>query len=113
MGLYAPAAGYALIKTLELPTVDAQGMKWSRGGKWLAVWDTPSLGYKVHIYTAGGQLYRTYSGDYYDDGMVGLGLRTIEWSPNGEFCAIGGWDDSVTLLRTTTVRYYFLELFRT
>ncbi|KWU41257.1 hypothetical protein RHOSPDRAFT_37203 [Rhodotorula sp. JG-1b] len=29
---------------------------------------------------------------------VGLGIRTVEWHPNGEYLAIGGWDGKVRIL---------------
>lgn len=101
------AGTYALIRTTTLPTTDAQGLKWSADGRWMAVWDTPSIGYKVHIYTADGHLYRTYSGDDDDDddgnGLQGLGVKSLEWSPRGDYLVVGGHDRRVTLLTTRTV----------
>ena len=94
---------YEVLKSFSPPTVDAQGLKWSPDGKWLAVWDTASTGYKVFIYTADGHLYRSYAGDYFDDEFKGLGVKTIEWSPNGDFLAIGGYEQFITLLSTRTV----------
>jgi hypothetical protein len=93
---------YAVVKAVVLPTVDAQGLKWSVDGRWIAIWDAPSMGYKVHIYTADGHLYRTYSG-YEVDGLQGLGVKSLEWSPRGDYLAIGGHDRRVTLLSTKTV----------
>jgi hypothetical protein len=61
--------------------VDAQGLKWSPDGRWLAVWDSASSGYKVFIYTPDGHLYRTYTGT--ENGFNGLGVKIIEWSPKG------------------------------
>lgn len=29
------------------------------------------------------------------DSFVGLGIRTVKWSPSGEYLAIGGWDGKV------------------
>ncbi len=100
--LHAPGS-YAVLKSFVLPTTDARGLMWSPNGKWLALWDMPNTGYKVLIYTADGNLYRTYSGDYYDEGLAGLGVKSIEWSPNGDFLAIGGYENTVTLLTTKTV----------
>ncbi|KAI9668619.1 MAG: hypothetical protein M1831_001058 [Alyxoria varia] len=96
------AGSYALMRTFTLPTVDAQGLKWSPDGRWLAVWDAPSTGYKVYIYTADGYLYRCYTGDYFDESLMGLGVKSIEWSPNGDFLAIGGYESAITLLSTRT-----------
>ncbi|KAI9726443.1 MAG: hypothetical protein M1828_001265 [Chrysothrix sp. TS-e1954] len=96
------ASNSQLIKSITLPTIDAQGLRYSPEGKWLAVWDTPSMGYKVMIFTADGNLYRINSGDYFDDSLAGLGVRTIEWSPDGSCLAIGGYEKRITLLSTQT-----------
>jgi WD40 repeat protein len=79
-------------------------LKWSADGRWIAIWDAPSIGYKVHIYTADGHLYRVYSSDS-GDGLHGLGVKSLEWSPRGDYLAIGGHDRRVTLLGTRTVCY--------
>jgi len=92
---------YAVIWSVALPTTDAQGFAWSHDGRFVAIWDTPSIGYRVHIYTAAGDLYRIYSGDQ-TDGEVELGVRSVSWSPSGEYLAIGGYDRRVRLLSTRT-----------
>ncbi|OAX80538.1 hypothetical protein ACJ72_05127 [Emergomyces africanus] len=52
---------YEVITTVTLKTADAQGLKWSPDGAWLAVWDSASTVLRVEIYTADGQYYRTYN----------------------------------------------------
>lgn len=100
---------YELVNRAVLPTVDAQGLKWSPDGRWIAVWETASAGTKVLIFTADGQLFRTYTGLSGSDGSFDLGVRTIEWGPvsleNGcsEFLAVGKVDGTVEILRTKTV----------
>ncbi|TID18082.1 WD40 repeat-like protein [Venturia nashicola] len=98
--LHAPSS-YAVLKMLTLQSVDAQGMRWSPDGRWLAVWDTPSIGYRVYIYTADGHLYRVYNGHCEED-RLSLGVKSIEWSPRSDHLAIGGHDRRVTLLSTRT-----------
>ncbi|KAJ9638370.1 hypothetical protein H2199_007058 [Coniosporium tulheliwenetii] len=98
--LHAPSS-HAVIKTVQLQTADAQGLKWSPDGRWLAVWDAPSVGFKIHIFTADGHLYREWNGEVVE-GIVGLGVKSLEWSPRGDFLAIGGFDRRVTLLSTRT-----------
>lgn len=98
---------YQVVKRWIPPTIDAQGIKWSPNGKWLAVWDAAAKGYKVLIYRADGNLFRTYHGDYYEDELRGLGVKKVEWAPQGSWLAVSGYEKGVTLLSTRTVRSYF------
>ncbi|OJD30813.1 wd40 domain protein [Diplodia corticola] len=98
--LHAPGT-YFLLKTVTLPSSDAQGLQWSPDGKWLVIWDTASVGFKLFVYTADGHLYRTYSGDE-DEEIRGLGIKSIEWSPRGDYLAVGGYSQRVTLLSIRT-----------
>lgn len=103
---------YELVNRAVLPTVDAQGLKWSPDGRWIAVWDAASGGTKVLIYTADGQLFRTYTGPPDADPVFDLGVRCIEWSPVGEtgtseYLAVGKVDGSVDILQRKTVRNSF------
>ncbi|PGG95800.1 hypothetical protein AJ79_09860 [Helicocarpus griseus UAMH5409] len=90
---------YEAIATVALNTVDAQGLKWSPDGAWLAVWDSASTTPKVAVYTADGQHYRTYS-ETTDD--TSLGIKTIEWSPDSRVMAIGKHDGTVALINCKT-----------
>lgn len=97
-----------LIGREVLPTVDAQGLKWSPDGHWIAVWDAASAGTKVLICTADGQLFRTYTGLPESDDSFDLGVRSIEWGPalnNGssQVLSVGKVDGTVELLGTKTV----------
>ena len=94
---------HEVLENVELPTVDAQGVKWSPDGLWLAIWDTASSGYRILIYTADGHLFKNYAGGQTVD-EIGLGIKTIAWAPNGENLAIGDYDDRVTILANTSVR---------
>lgn len=92
-----------VLENVELPTVDAQGVKWSPDGLWLAIWDTASSGYRILIYTADGHLFKTYAGGQTMD-EIGLGIKNIAWDPHGKNLAIGDYDDRVTILANTSVR---------
>ena len=91
-----------LYRTFDPATADAQGLRWSPDGRWLAIWDTASSGYKVLIYTADGHLFKTYLGEQ-DAHNVGLGVKTLLWSPTAESLAIGDYSERVTLLAKNTV----------
>ncbi|KAJ5404824.1 hypothetical protein N7465_006108 [Penicillium sp. CMV-2018d] len=98
---------YELINRTVLPTIDAQGLKWSPDGKWIAIWDVASAGTKVLVFTADGQLFRTYSGPSGVDDSFDLGVKQIEWSPapeqgTSEILAVGKVNGNVDLLRTRT-----------
>lgn len=101
---------YELLHRAVLPTVDAQGLKWSTEGRWIAVWDLPSLGTKLLIYTADGNLFRTYTGTADVDDAQDTGVKHIEWSPvpaskNAcKFLAVGKINGNIELLNTQTVR---------
>jgi WD40 repeat protein len=103
--LLAPKT-YDVVRKVELPTVDAAGLKWSRDGRWIAVWDAASSGYHLHIYTADGHLYRTMCRETSDDldrwGVEGLGIKSVEWVPGNQYLGVGGWDRRVRILSTRT-----------
>lgn len=98
--LLAPRT-YELIRSVDLTTVDAQGVKWSPDGQWLVVWDAGSMGYKVSVYTADGHLFKTYSGGQ-DADNIGMGVKTLKWSPSGSTLNIGGFDQRIVILQKNT-----------
>ncbi|KAI9846635.1 MAG: hypothetical protein M1838_001212 [Thelocarpon superellum] len=98
--IHAPGA-YEVLHSFTVATVDAQGLKWSPCGRWIALWDSASSGYRVLIYTADGHLYRTFMGAQLD-GSGGLGVKSVEWSRRGDYLAIGDHEKQVTLLNSST-----------
>jgi hypothetical protein len=90
--------------TLSLSTADAQSLAWSPEGKWLSVLDTPlsAPNSAVHIYTADGNLYRSYplTSSTPVDETFALGPLRQSWGPNR--LALANADGSITLLSTTT-----------
>ncbi|KZZ94033.1 40S ribosomal protein S25 [Ascosphaera apis ARSEF 7405] len=99
------AVTYAPLCTTKLPTVDAQGVKWSPDGMWIAVWDVASLGGKVVVCTAEGQIYDVYTGsnpldeneneDVEDEekekegGEYDAGVNCMTFSPDSRYLALG------------------------
>lgn len=105
---------YELFGRAVLPTIDAQGLKWSPDGKWIAIWDVASAGTKVLIYTADGQLFRTYTGPSGVDDAFDLGVKQVEWSPatassnTSAVLAVGKVNGNIDLLGTRTVSSSFI-----
>ncbi|TQB70627.1 hypothetical protein MPDQ_000245 [Monascus purpureus] len=90
---------YELINRANLPTVDAQGLKWSPDGRWIAIWEAAS---------ADGHHLKTYTGSPGFDNSFDLGVKSIEWSPAtgpneiSEYLAIGKVDGTIEILRSKT-----------
>ena len=83
-------------KSVELRTVDAQEISWSQDGHWVAVRDTPSSGYRVLLYTADGNHYKTWSGRQESD--IDQGVKSLQWNKVNTLLAIGDYGDRVTFL---------------
>lgn len=94
---------HELVRSVELPTIDAQEVAWSPDGCWLAIRDAASNGHKVLIYTADGHLFRTYAG-IEDTREIGLGIKRIRWIPKTGKLALGDYNDYITILSKNTVR---------
>lgn len=104
--LLLAAQTYTVLSRVELPTVDAANLGWSRDGRWLAIWDAASSGYRLYIYTADGNLYRTITREPSEEidmwGIEGLGIKSVEWIPGNTQLAVGGWDRRVRILSSRT-----------
>lgn len=94
--------GQELVKSVELPTMDAQEVAWNNDGDWLAIRDTASNGYKVLIYTADGHLYKTIggNGNIVD---ISLGVKCMQWIPSAGTLAIGDNNGNITILSKNNV----------
>jgi len=91
-----------LENSFALATIDAQGLKWSIDGRWLATWESASAGYNVLIYTSDGHLFRNYSGGQ-DVDRPGLGVKTVIWEPSQRYLVVACYNNQITLLSSTTV----------
>jgi len=84
-------------------TVDTQGIAWIPDGRWLVVWESPSQGHRVLIYTADGHLFKAWNGpmpvsDDDIDASLGAGIKLLECSPNGCLVAVGDLSRRVIIL---------------
>jgi WD40 repeat protein len=89
-------------------TIDAQGLAWSPDGRWLAVWDSPAHGHKVLFYTSDGHVFKTWSGPANPvpedrDYALGAGVKSIQFSADAQYLAIGDSSRSVSVLSMASV----------
>jgi len=84
-------------------TIDAQGVCWSADGRWLVVWESPSQGHRICVYTADGHLFKCWNGpvhisDEDSDISLGAGIKLLDWSRDGALVAVGDYSRRVTIL---------------
>ncbi|GAB7359928.1 hypothetical protein MBLNU230_g7454t1 [Neophaeotheca triangularis] len=95
-------ASYTALPSGKLRTTDAQALSWSPDGNWLAILDSPSASpYSVHIYTPDGQCFRSCP-EPATDMNLGLGIKSIHWSPDAGTLALAGHDSRITILNART-----------
>lgn len=86
------SSNWSLQSRVAVPTQDLADLAWAPDSRCFAVWDT-LLTYKLLIYSSEGIRLATYSA--YQDA---LGIRTVQWSPNGNLLAVGSHDQVLCLL---------------
>ncbi|KAI9297948.1 WD40 repeat-like protein [Neoconidiobolus thromboides FSU 785] len=95
LGIYNTVT-WSLRKHFQLETIDAANISWSQDGQFIAVWDS-IVTYKLFIYSPAGFLITKYSAYSH-----GLGLKTVDWSPSGQFIMLASYDEKIRLLNTYT-----------
>ena len=93
------------LQHFELETDDLAGLKWSPDGEVLCVWES-SLSYKVLLYSIDGRLISSYSA--YEHA---LGIKSLCWSPSGQFVAVGSHDQLVMLYTFFTSQFNSIAFF--
>lgn len=94
-------------KSWNADSVDAQALLWTPDGNWLVLWDAPSQGHRVLLYTADGQHFRTLNALEImrnEDTELAPGIRLCQTSPNSKWLAVGDYSRNVTLLDTSLWR---------
>jgi WD40 repeat protein len=89
-------------------TIDAQALVWSPDGRWLVVWDSPAHGHKVLFYTSDGHVFKSWSGPANPlpedrDFALGAGVRSVEFSGDARYLAVGDFSRSVCVLSMASV----------
>lgn len=93
-----------LIKSVKLPTVDAQEVSGSPDGRWYAIRDTPAHSAEdpsIHIYLADGNRYLNYPyGPHLH--INDLGIKSMTWTPKGDILALSTFYGDLVLLDART-----------
>jgi len=97
-----------LLRSWSPDTVDAQGLAWSPDGRWLAVWDSASQGHRIVFYTPDGHAFKTWAGPTNpqpegQDFAFGPGVKSLQFSANSRYVAIGDFGRSVSVLNVSSV----------
>jgi len=87
---------WELIKNFVPDTQDLAGVSWSPECRLLCVWDN-LLQYNVVVYTLDGQCRGEFRKKDWS-----LSIKSVAWSPTGQFLAIGGYDQKLTILNYIT-----------
>ncbi|TPX37741.1 hypothetical protein SmJEL517_g00601 [Synchytrium microbalum] len=95
VGIY-DCEDWTMLKHFPIETSDLEDIAWSPDGRFLAIWET-CIEYKVLLYHPDGRLVSTFS-PY----TMGLGIKTVKWSPSSQFLAVGGYDQKIRLLNHYT-----------
>ncbi|ESN99643.1 hypothetical protein HELRODRAFT_176814 [Helobdella robusta] len=93
---YFNCYSWDLIKNFPTETENMEGICWSPNDEVLCVWEN-CLTYKVLIYSLNGSCLSSFSA--YD---YALGIKSVVWSPSGQFLAIGSYDEKIRLLNHLT-----------
>ncbi|XP_056685880.1 uncharacterized protein [Spinacia oleracea] len=97
---------WEIMGVFAVDTLDLADVEWSPDDSSIIVWDS-LLEYKVLIYTPGGRCLLKYQA--YESG---LGVKSVSWSPCGQFLAIGSYDQMLRVVNRLTWKTFaeFLHL---
>ena len=97
IGIYYAGNDWKMVSQIEVDTYDLQDVKWVGGDSSILAWDSP-LECKIVIYSA-------YTGDRlteYKPDVVGLGIKSLTVSPDGNTLAAGLFDGNIFLYNNLT-----------
>ncbi|CAN0916024.1 WD repeat-containing protein WRAP73 [Linum grandiflorum] len=87
---------WEIMGSFAVDTVDLADIGYSPDDSAIVIWDSP-LEYKVLIYSPDGRCLFKYQA--YESG---LGVKSVSWSPCGQFLAIGSYDQMLRVLNHLT-----------
>ncbi|CAI0450571.1 unnamed protein product [Linum tenue] len=87
---------WEIMGTFAVDTVDLADIEYSPDDSALVIWDS-ALEYKVLIYSPDGRCLFKYQA--YESG---LGVKSVSWSPCGQFLAVGSYDQMLRVLNHLT-----------
>ncbi|PKA61140.1 hypothetical protein AXF42_Ash006036 [Apostasia shenzhenica] len=91
---------WEIMGSFAVDTIDSAGVEWSPDDSALVTWDS-LLDYKVLIYSPDGRCLFKYQA--YESG---LGVKTVTWSPCGQFLAVGSYDQTLRAINHMTWKMF-------
>lgn len=91
---------WEIMGIFAVDTLDLADIQWSPDDSALVIWDSP-LDYKVLIYSPDGRCLHKYQA--YESG---LGVKSVSWSPCGQFLAVGSYDQMLRVLNHLTWKVF-------
>lgn len=91
---------WEIMGIFAVDTLDLADIQWSPDDSALVIWDS-FLDYKVLIYSPDGRCLHKYQA--YESG---LGVKSVSWSPCGQFLAVGSYDQMLRVLDHLTWKVF-------
>lgn len=97
IGIYYAGNDWKLVNKIEVDTFDLQDLKWINGDSAILIWDSP-LESKILVYSVATCDVLTK----YEPDVIGLGIKTVSFSPSMSLTAVGCFDSSIFLYNNIT-----------
>ncbi|KAF9086017.1 WD repeat-containing protein wrap73 [Mortierella sp. GBA35] len=97
---------------------DVEGIVWSPDGRYLVLWENPSLGFKMAAYSMDGRCVGSYEvkpdieqqpvhsagggSPGFSHGGGGMGVKSVCWHPKSKLLALGGYDQKIRIMNHLT-----------